>query len=345
MKIPNNRDVIDYLETSAIVKLSNNFGVSRNNGLDILSRSLLFKDYNHLVKFMNALEYDNGIYEFLEEDNDLFDLRNGIFFSEFILMRELQIELLDAHKFKTEIDYMFFGKSPPTEGDIYFADLNLVNEQSQLIKIGRQHRIMFGYPIKFYCRKYNRKFHTKSGGFFEDESLWCDGISVLYPIYFDGDQNLRAYIWYIVNGILKYNNLILEEPVYNGLKRSFPSLLQFVKDSFRTLPIYEESYANKNHLKGLFLPSLKSEFEINLQSKSSNPFPINPKPWTISSKLKYLLDNSGLTQVQLAERSGICEKTIRNTLKSKHYPNVHTIKLLASAFNMTLGEFLQDIDE
>ncbi len=322
---------LEYLESNAISELRRRFNLTRDKGLDVLVKSLLFEDSHHFYQNLTSDGFDKYV-------------PSGYFFSEFVLTKQLNLDLKEAYHLKKRLDNFHYYKTGISAGNIKFADLNTIGEYSFKISNGKESRLMFDYPIDFYCRSYNQTFHFSSGASLIDfDCLWCDGFDFLYPQYFSGFEHLKIYAKTILETLLAYNDLVLSDIVVQHWKVENYPLYQYVLDNFQCHQTYRKGkYVGGSH--GLFFPSGQSlATRLKLENSDHIVSMESPK-WSIGEKLTYFEGKFGLRQKDIAKESGITVRTIRKMEKDEGDPDLYTIRKVCKALSISLEEFFQGIE-
>lgn len=63
---------------------------------------------------------------------------------------------------------------------------------------------------------------------------------------------------------------------------------------------------------------------------------------TFSKNLKYYLDRSGRTQVEIAENIGVSKGAITEWLKGRKYPRIDKIEMLANYFGIQKSDLIEE---
>lgn len=66
--------------------------------------------------------------------------------------------------------------------------------------------------------------------------------------------------------------------------------------------------------------------------------------YTVGEKVKYLRTGAGLSQVELAEKSGISQGAVSNAEIGYRVLNVYTVGQICKGLGITLSEFFEDVE-
>lgn len=70
-----------------------------------------------------------------------------------------------------------------------------------------------------------------------------------------------------------------------------------------------------------------------------------PRDTNFGSRLKYILQQSGMSQYQLAHRSGLSESTISKYINGESYPNYKSLEAIASGLKVPLYVLFDLLEE
>lgn len=323
---------LNYLTSKALPELQKHVDISNEDGLDVLVRSLLFENY------------DDFIYNLYQENFERY-VPEGYFFSEFILTKELGLDFKQSFRLKSKLDNFHFYDSGISSGNIEFADLKIINQYSFKIIDESVSRIMFDYPISFYCRDLTQSFHFEEGFELRDYNcLWCDDFSFYYPKYFGGIDHQVHYVETILKSLLLADDLIIGQQVLDSWEeRNYP-LYESILAKFENYPVYS-NYPNSNTKYGNLFPLIGDSLTTRIKKKSGGiSLGSSKTKWTIGNKIRHYEKKLNINQKSLAEKSNIRSRTIRDLEKDKRDPDLYTIRRICDAFSISLSEFFQDIE-
>ncbi|WP_375577733.1 helix-turn-helix transcriptional regulator [Marivirga tractuosa] len=311
-----------YINDIACKKIENFSGKSRLDALDILAKSLLFKDYSELYKHYETcwLAKDHPEPLLLQSFQASF-LDTGYFFSEFQLMSSLEIDHSVALKLKSTIDDFEIYNKGISHGNIGYSWLpNIVREVNK-IEQDQEVRLMAQYPISIYLRKRNFDLNFKSGKSINTNFLYCDQFDCNSFEYFRNYETYRAYIISLLKAVLSSESILFDSIMLSENVDSRVPFIQILKDNFRT---HEVSYNEGPTY--LFVPKQSlTLFEQFNENMSTNSF----QDWSISGEeIRRLRKNKGLRQIDLAKLSGVSQRQIGNIENGRNYSYSHTIKAL-----------------
>lgn len=70
-----------------------------------------------------------------------------------------------------------------------------------------------------------------------------------------------------------------------------------------------------------------------------------PRDTGFGSRLKYILQQNGMSQYQLAHRSGLSESTISKYINGESYPNYKSLESIARGLDVPLYVLFDLLDE
>ncbi|WP_109830123.1 helix-turn-helix domain-containing protein [Reichenbachiella versicolor] len=323
-----------YILETAVPILKSRFDMSQKLALDVLAKSLLFESIN-------------DFYEEYTPDEDGYYSDNQLIFSEFVLAQKLNLCFEEAYRLKQDLDYFYCYHSGISAGNINFANFGLMKTYSYQINQGNEARLMFDYPLGFYCRIHNQKFEFDSGRRFDIEALWCDGFSFHYSNYnnyFVSTENMLLYVRTILEILLSYNHLVISNLVVTRWFNHHNYLYTYLIDNFETHRTYV-NWKEGIDEHGLFIPkgSKSLETKLGLTNPLQELVLNKTTGFSLGQRLQYWMTNKCVNQKELSVLSQITTRTIRDFLKDVRDPDLYTIKKICTALNISLANFFQEV--
>ncbi len=217
-----------------------------------------------------------------------------------------------------------------------YLDLEGLRKQINQIHMGKRVRIipeeMKDCKLDFYFRLWDFKIESKYGIVGDLDVLFCDGFSRTGLIHENVSHSLN-YMSVILDEILKNFNVVFVKWVPEIWEEKDPELLAFIRDNYRTheIRIHPSSF----HKEGLFLPKQIS-LDLILEGNTSVPY----NKLKVSNNLIRVRKRLGFTQGQLADKSGLHQKTIGNIECQRTFPALKSVELLSNALEVDISNLL-----
>ncbi|MEQ8882755.1 MAG: helix-turn-helix transcriptional regulator [Cyclobacteriaceae bacterium] len=183
-------------------------------------------------------------------------------------------------------------------------DCGSVKKTVDLILLGKETRILSDGPMDYYFRIDNIRVTSEYGKTANLDALYCDAF---YRSKFISDFKLYSMgdLLKMLDTILEDINVVFYQCVVKNWKHD-PELRDFLFKNYR---IHHVSLSTVLGIRreGLFFPKQRP---LNSVLTGISSLPLNQIRISLNAKQERL--KKGLKIVELAERSGLVEKTIRN---------------------------------
>ncbi|MEM9678820.1 MAG: helix-turn-helix transcriptional regulator [Bacteroidota bacterium] len=330
---------VEYLEKQALSEIQKVSSISREKGLKVLAKALLYRDFEHLCESYRLSE-THGMFKTdftLEHTTVPNDVSFGFFFSEYVLSRELRLDPTQAFLLKRNIDFYHCSTSCSSHGNIKYTNLSTFNKYSVKISKKKEFRIISNFPVRLYCQSYSHSFTLLSGDYYESiDALWCDDLAYQNQEYFlYEDKFKKSYIKSIFDTLLSRHHIIIADSLLSSWEEQNSECYQYLKDTYRTYPIFTNSLMGIKR-QSLLLP--KNGDSLNHRSL------VQDQRLPFHKLLKHYRIMNGLSKAQVAKQSGLCYQYIfsleKGTCKN---PSISVISKLAEVFQVNPSQLLPHV--
>jgi DNA-binding XRE family transcriptional regulator len=219
------------------------------------------------------------------------------------------------------------------------VDLNHLNRNASLVRIGKEYTIQQYRPMRWYFRKDKFTVETEDGLKSEVEMIYCDEFSRFPKSCPFKITDLKSMIQ-VLNIVLKSNSILILQSVVNSWIKYDLEFYDYFQNNYSGYWVkLPEDIFNRQ---GLYLPSQLSREESLKKALPSNNEMIDDLAMNtrIAKNVKAERERQGLTIKELAEDSDLKEKTVRNVENPDLSNYVHTLEKIAKGLDVSLFELL-----
>jgi hypothetical protein len=244
-------------ENQIFRSLNAEYGLNKNEALQIVSKSLLYSTYDELFSVFQVTNH-NGYYCFetidsLDDFTESFinepAYSTGFFTSEYLLRNLLSIDYNEAKQIKKKLDRDKLNW-PGKVGDTFPSDIEILKYQlGRFLSTNQvQNIINTTWPLAIYGTKKHQEVEFENGKIEYLSFIHFKEFNLFSTDFFGNEDNLRHYINQVMDLFLAVSNVVFCINAFDLFNPNSKLLRDIVQETYSTYPIH----LIKNHWKADF---------------------------------------------------------------------------------------------